>query len=293
MDPQVKTPCYAVAVRYVHDAATGEFLNIGVVLLCSERGFADARFLASFARITSAFPGAEPVLLRRVRDALVNACAAWSARQRELFAPGGDVVSLVRDAMPDEQGIALSPVIVGVTADPERTLRELFRRYVDRYVNATEVQSRDDDDIWRAFTKRVQEPSVLHKLQPRTLSSGDFPSLRVQLEHAWKNGIWHAAYPLSLDLSQRHAILSKATSLVTNLGEVRPRDHDTEVTVLVGLPGVSAPEGVRAAARDGLNLLKKRLADVARVLPETEADALADQMVRDLASEHHEEPGTS
>lgn len=295
MDPQVKVPCHAVAVRYVHDAATGEFLNIGVVLLCAARGYAGASFLSSYARITTAFPGADGVILRRVRDAIVNACAAWSARQGELFVPGGDVASLVREAMPDEQGIALSPVIVGVTADPERTQRDLFRRYVDRYTNATEVQSRDDDDIWRAFTKRVREPSVLHKLQPRSLVSGDFPSLRVQLDHAWKNGSWHAAYPLSLDLSQRHVILSKATSLVTNLGEVRPRDQDMEVTVLVGLPSESAPEAVRAAARDGFALLKKKLVDVARVLPETEADTLAEQMVNDLTTEHHEhgsEPST-
>lgn len=290
MDPRVKVPCHAVAVRYVHDATTGEFLNVGVVLRCAARGYAGASFLGSYARVTTAFPGADGVILRRVRDAVVNACAAWTARQGELFAPGGDVASLVRGAVPDEQGIALSPVIAGVTADPERTLRDLFRRYVDRYTHASEAQSRDDGDVWRAFTRRVREPSVLHKLQTRELVSGDFPSLRVRLDHAWKNGSWHAAYPLSLDLSQRHVILSKATSLVTHLGEVRPRDQDVEVTVLVGLPGESAPEGVRAAARDGLALLEKRLVDVARVLPEAEADSLAEQMVHDLTTEHEERP---
>jgi hypothetical protein len=42
MDPRVKVPCHAVAVRYVHDATTGEFLNVGVVLRCAARGGAFA-----------------------------------------------------------------------------------------------------------------------------------------------------------------------------------------------------------------------------------------------------------
>lgn len=174
-----------------------------------------------------------------------------------------------------------------VTSDPERSLGQLFRRYVERYVSAGEPQSRDDGDIWRAFTRRVREPSVLHKLQARTVASEEFPSLRIQLDHTWKNGIWHAAYPLSLDLSQRHAIVAKASSLVTSLGVVRPREQEIEVTVLVGLPDESAPEVVRAAARDGFALLRKKLADVATVLPEAEADGLAERMVRDLTAEGH------
>lgn len=287
MDSEVKVPCQAVAVRYVHDGVTKEFLNIGVVLVCPERAYAGASFLSSYGRITAAFPGADPAGMRRVRDAIVNACAVWSARKGELFPPGDDVLAMLHAAMPDEEGIAYSPMIVGVTSDPERSLGQLFRRYVERYVSASEPQSRDDGDIWRAFTRRVREPSVLHKLQARTVASEEFPSLRVQLDHTWKNGIWHAAYPLSLDLSQRHAIVAKASSLVTSLGVVRPREQEIEVTVLVGLPDESAPEVVRAAARDGFALLQKKLADVATVLPEAEADGLAERMVRDLTAERH------
>jgi hypothetical protein len=46
----VKMQCQAVAVRFVADTRTDEFLNIGVVLFCPARQYAGAKFLASWAR---------------------------------------------------------------------------------------------------------------------------------------------------------------------------------------------------------------------------------------------------
>lgn len=71
----MKHPFQAVAVRYVHDVLTGEFLNIGVVLLCPERGFAGARFLTQWSRVSAAFPNAELPLLRRIAVEIESACA--------------------------------------------------------------------------------------------------------------------------------------------------------------------------------------------------------------------------
>lgn len=289
MDFQVKVPFQAVALRYVHDVVTGESINIGIVLVCSAKGYASASFAQSFARVTGAFPTAETVLLRRVRDAVVNACAAWPPHG-ELFPTSNDVKAVVRAAFPDEEGIVLSDPIGGLTDDPNRTLLELTRRYVERHASVAEAPSRNDEDVWRAFVKHVREPGLLHRLQPRPLVSQEFQSVRLPLEHSWKNGIWHAAYPHSLDLSQPRAIVTKTMALISSIETVRPRDQDTEVTVLVGLPDASADEASRRAASDGLALLRKRMKGYATVLTEAEGETLAAQMERDLTEHADDQP---
>jgi hypothetical protein len=288
MDPQVKVTFQAIVLRYVHDVMTGGCINIGVVLVCGARRYAGAAFAQSFARVTGAFPTASPVLLRRVRDAVVNACAAWPP-DGELFPANNDAVAVVRSAFPDEAGVAMSPPIGGLTGDPERTLRELCDRYVERHVSIGEVASRNDEDVWRAFTARVSEPTVLRKLRARPLFSPEFQSVRLDLDHAWKNGTWHAAYPHSLDLSQPRVIVSKTMALISSIETVRPREQDTEVAVLVGMPGNGASEEARRAAVDGLALLQKRLRAHATVLTESQGDELAERMVHDLTHDHDAE----
>ena len=66
----MKQPFQAVAVRYVHDVLTGEFLNIGVVLLCPAAPFAGARFISQWSRVTATFPNAELPHVRRLAAAI-------------------------------------------------------------------------------------------------------------------------------------------------------------------------------------------------------------------------------
>lgn len=284
MDALVKVPFQAVAVRYVHDAGTGEFLNIGVVVLCPSKGFADARFLQSWTRVTSAFPGADLVHLRRYRDALQGACTVWMARHAELFRTEDGVTALVRGVLPNESGVELSGVISGVTADPERTTRDLFERHVGRYAAREETASRTDDDVWKLFTQRLPDPQVVRKLQARELVSPEYPSFRLPLNHSWKNGMWNAIEPLSLDTSSVPWIQQKTASILNRVDLVRPREQDTAVTLVIGLPPNGASITARRAAEDGFRLLQHRLLGKVDVVLEKDTDKIAEKMVHDIQS---------
>lgn len=78
----MKHPLTAVAIRYVHDPRTEEFLNIGFVLFCERHGLAGARFLSRWGRVTAAFAGADLPLLRRMARSSARAKIArwWCAR---------------------------------------------------------------------------------------------------------------------------------------------------------------------------------------------------------------------
>ena len=51
-----KTPYTYTVLRYVHDIATGEFLNVGVALFAPEPRFVNAVCRTNFARLKAVFP---------------------------------------------------------------------------------------------------------------------------------------------------------------------------------------------------------------------------------------------
>ena len=285
MDARLKLPFEAVAVRYVHDVRTEEFLNIGVVVLCAKHRFAGARFLPQWGRVTAAFPGADYVLLRRIARAFERRCAEWSAgaNGQQSLQPVTDIGSLLRSVMlPDDASVQLSQSISGVTADPERTLAELFTVYAGSALPKEERASRDDGDVWRDFAaRRLTNTSLLKKLQRHVLHA---PHYELPFDNAWKNGTWNVAQPVSFDLLDPRAIRDKATSWTGKLLTVKPHELDTNVYLLVGMPANDSPASVREAANDALAILEGNVSREAKVLTEDDGEKLAKKIAEDLAA---------
>lgn len=154
----MKHPFEAVAVRYVHDVLTGEFLNVGVVLLCQPTRFAGARFLSTWSRVTRTFPGADVAHLSRLAQAITAACD-------ELYAQGAEMAPqdeprdllgfLTRVITPDDSSLQLSGVIRGITDEPTRKLVELTARYAERYLPETSEQPAETNVDARASVARA------------------------------------------------------------------------------------------------------------------------------------------
>ncbi len=284
MAAEVKTPCTALIVRYVHDPRTAELLNIGVLLLCSERDYLGARFLRHWGRITTAFPDADPVHLRRIARSFERACEAWittTATQRAL-ARAEDLVAFANSVVhPDDGSITFSPLISGVTSDPARTLNELFALHVDRYVPHRTGVVRDDLDVWRSFLLKLARPEIVARIQPHTIET---PHYKHTFEHAWLNGKWNVAQPISLDLRDPDAIREKAARWTGRVITLQPKKHDTELFMLVGMPRLQRPNVIMDAANDAVEILRENLESLAVIVPESESERLAEKMLADLAS---------
>jgi hypothetical protein len=262
MANQVKVRCQAVAVRFVADTRTDEFLNIGVVLFSPVGQYAGAKFLSSWARISNAFPMSDLVHLRRLKRLFEKACEEWVARTQrpELFG-------------------AISEPISGVTANPEATLAELFHMYVGKDDDEGIVEGRDDETVWREFVK-LTTPEVVHALTRHTLRSSHYEQV---FERSWKNGAWNAAQPLSFDMRDPQSIREKALLWSSKIRELRPAENDTTVHFLVGLPHDNRPKEVRKAAQDAFDILSDTIKqDDGRVLPESKAGDLVKKIEEDL-----------
>jgi hypothetical protein len=282
VDASVKALYQAIVVRYVHDVLTGEFVNVGLVVLCPARQFVACRFLDSWTHVTATFPTADPVSLRRIATAFERACdaAQVTVRSELPFEHMDDVVRLVRGVMPfDDSAIQFSDVIGGITADPAATLCELFGRLVGRYAESAPRMARDDKDIWQKLVEKFPDRSYVRRLERRVIRG---PHLTLDLTHAWKNGMWHAVEPVSFDLVETRAILDKATKWTGRILTVRPREQDTNVILVVGMPSSDRSMDVRTAANDGLTILNQTLRGETEVVTEDQSDVVVRRIITDL-----------
>lgn len=219
---------YAV-LRYCHDIATGEFVNVGVALYAPERGFFAAKFADSLGRVRAAFPAANDISLAKTLGGVAKLLAHL---QSSLVADGHKTVSeIVHLAIPkDDSALQWTSASSGIAVNPQATLEQLYRRFVTPESGAT--SRLDDGDVWRLFAAQFDGTDVLKRLSAKTVSFG---GLSVEFQHAWKASYWECLVPISFDLGSADAIQSKAYEWVGRIATVSAGEQ-FKVTFLVAGP---------------------------------------------------------
>ena len=118
---------YAV-LRIVPRVERGEFVNAGVIVFCRELQFLDARVTLDRARVAVLFPDADLALIEEHLGAVPRICAGGDGS-----GPIGRLSQPERFhwlVAPRSTMLQVSPVHVGITDDPSRTLEELMQRMV-------------------------------------------------------------------------------------------------------------------------------------------------------------------
>ena len=202
-------PYSFVVLRYVHDIVTGEFVNVGLILLVPDERILKWRTRKTIGRIKSVFPDLD-------REAFVTAMrnvergmrsSAKQLPKEGLFGDGKGLASYAKSVVPsDDSSLQWSPVSSGLTSDPSKTFERLFERFVGRYDVVVKAR-KTDEDIWRPVRTLLTERKLDVSLE-RKVISGKTDS--IEFKHAWKNGRWHAYEPVSLDLADAEGIKDKA-----------------------------------------------------------------------------------
>ncbi len=249
-----KEPYSYVVLRYIHDILTGEFVNVGLVMVVPGRPLLLTKSRKTFGRIKSVFPDLESNAYKRAIEAINR---GMKAVQRDLKNEGflkdertaGDYA---RIALPlDDSSLQWSPVGAGLTADPERTFDQLYERFVSRYDRPAD-RRRSDDDVWRPVEAKLKERGVNIELEPKRIQgSAD----AVEFRHAWKNGRWHVYEPLSFDLADADNIKDKARRWLGHLSAVKVgTTDDVQVHFIVGRPDNSS---LVPAYRNAVEILRQ------------------------------------
>jgi hypothetical protein len=208
-----KTPFQFSVLRYIHDAFTGEFLNVGLAFYCHTPAFFKVRLLTKYSRITSAFPNADGEFYRRYITHLQGKFDQVSEKVNskqmtmEPWPPERLEELLYQVLPPDDSAIQFGMVQGGMSQEPEETFESLYQRLVEIHLQQEERGARNEAEIWSDFSKLLREQNVVRLLRPTVIHT---EKQDVEFEHAWKNGRWNALEPLSFDLINPGSIKRKA-----------------------------------------------------------------------------------
>ena len=251
----MKTAYTYTVLRYVHDTATGEFVNVGVALYARDVRYASAQCRSTYGRLSKTFPGMDGEafknLMRYIQSRLEE---KGDGIRNELSLDGlPDSVMQIAHAVlpPDDSSLQWSPAGGGLTEDPSQTLEALFDRLVTRYDERQQQERRSDEEVWRKYKHSLETRHVLGHLQSKTISVQDD---EVEFRYAWRNGLWHCLEPVSFDLSSADSIRDKAHRWLGQMSSVKDASEKFKIYLLLGEP---QSESLRPAFDRAISILGK------------------------------------
>lgn len=233
---KTKKPYNYIVLRYVHDVVTGEFVNVGILLVSPNENKVLARTRKTIGRIKSVFPDLD-------RTSFVDTMKAFDTGFRkvskivaknELFASQKDAGDYALQILPhDDSSLQWSSVGAGLTGDVEQTFERLFERFVSRY-DTSSPSRKSDEDVWRPVKAMLAERGVDLELETKVVKG---TSDSIEFSRAWKNGRWHVYEPLSFDLADADKIKDKARRWRGHLAAVAEGTSDeVHLNFLIGKP---------------------------------------------------------
>ena len=236
-----RAPYSYSVLRYIHDISTGEFVNVGVVMLSPDDRRIRFQFRKSMGRIGELFPDLSYAPFRTiirgvtkrfdaVKDAYESAIQYDSHKK--------SLKEILLSVLPkDDSGLQWSEISTGLSADADATFARLYDRYAGKYDRAKVKQGRTDDDVWRSFKKQLEARHLLPFFEEKTIRGRNDD---VKFDLAWKNSVWHCVEPVSFDLPAADSIKAKAQRCVGEIVGVSDAPERFKVYLLVAKP--SSPE---------------------------------------------------
>ncbi len=267
-----------ITLHYVHDVGTGEFANIGVVLYSPEQRFLEARFTTSYERLNAIFLKIDHLHFRALMRYLANRFDEIAADIRDgLHVPPVTALNeIVRQVLPpDDSSLQWSEQGGGLSDDPARTLGELYKRFVERYVAGAEQVSRSDDEVARPFKARLGKAS--ERLTPKRIEAKDY---QYEFRFGWQNAVWHLYEPVSFDLLSPDSIHEKAVRWYGRSAALQESPEKFKIHFLIGEPKQPGTEG---AFENALHLLRKAPGQK-QLVRENEIEGLAVHVAGEIAS---------
>lgn len=264
-------------LRYVHDAVTQEFANVGIVLYCDGSRVLKTRFTTQYRRLSGMFGATVD------GDSFRSAIRYVQSRleiiseeiQTSLF-PAGDLRAILARVLPeDASALQFQTIGGGLSRDLEESLQMLYARHVSRYADRGQSESRTDEDVWKSFKEAFETRSLTAAMTAKKISAPDY---EYEFGRAWRNGLWNLYEPVSFDLADSTTILDKANSW---LGRATTLHHSSEAHQIYLLIGAPHREGLETAFNRAQNILR-RSPDV-KLVSESEAEQFATRLAREMA----------
>jgi len=286
-EPKGSTLDYEYAlVQFRPVVSSEERVNIGLAIYAPATGQFAWRVSEHYGRLTSLFPDLQGGGYRRMVRHLIAAFqsvagSAGAAAHAQLLEPSKSLNDILNRVLPPTvSNFGCTPLRWGFTADIAERADQLFDEYVLSLEENKPRERVDDRALWEAVRKR---PSI-QKLEPKLQGDVTLSTPRFEYTFAvgWHNGHRQVAQPISLDYIYPAQMVDEANKWTGRLVELR-RENNFEMTAII----TDAPsDGASARKKYDQAIQILRLADgVRKVIPESEADALAELIKNDLQTD--------
>ena len=204
-----KKQAYSYTVlRYIHDVVSGEALNVGVVMHAPAARFLKGQTRKTIGRLKQVFPDLDREAFVRSMQAVDRGLTAIAKLPNPLFDKQTTARGHALKVLPsDDSSLQWSSTGTGLTADPDKTFKRLYKRYVVRYDLNPPRRRTTDEDVWHPVQEKLAERGINVPFKPKVVMGTQD---RIVFERAWQNGRWHAYEAVSLDLADADGIKDKA-----------------------------------------------------------------------------------
>jgi hypothetical protein len=278
-----KIPYTYSIIKYIHDPAVGESLNVGAIVLSPEAQFLDVKLDYHYERLSKTFAGFNGEQFKRTLENFASVLEEYKSEitgtlwQSSEFPK--DIRSIVSHIWPD-QGLSfqIGPILAGITPDPNTALQEIFDRMVASQYERQKRETRTDQEVWSTYHKPLIKTQAAKKLIVQVVCT---PAITLKLDHVFKNDNLHILQPVSMDYAQEASIQEKASKW---LGHAMGMEGYPDLGVLYLLLGRPQLAKHRDAYIRAKNLLHK-MRIKHEFVEEEEADIFA-QLITEYMKEH-------
>lgn len=240
-------------LRYMHDAVTQEFVNIGVLLFSAQENFLGLQVSPRYKRVSQMFDGIEPLAYRRARRSVEKAVkrASGTLGQGSLFNEvSNEITNIIAKVLPEnDASLAFSAPVQGLTDNLDGELNYLFERLVEIYAPKSKRSSRSDEDVWIEYVAAFRKRNIMPYLEKVTIPTKAFD---VKFDHAFKNERWHPIEPVSFDLTNKSYIQEKTAKWIGKAVSLATSNEVGTLYILSGKPSDPSLRIAYEAAKRGL-----------------------------------------
>ncbi|WP_444923474.1 DUF3037 domain-containing protein [Microbulbifer sp. DLAB2-AF] len=259
--------CHYAIVRFMPFVETGEFANVGILLLAPERQFFGFKLqLKRHKRITQFFddPNAKlyKATMRTINEELTRVQKHLKSAR---FSMAKDLFNEV--VRPKETIARYSEPRLVVTEDPEKQLNDLYNHYVER---AFVTQEYREKAMERAVQKILTQAQVEKYFHSRKLTAGYYSTLLPFVEGAEGRPPLRAIKPLNLAQDRPGQIFDHGAAWAAKL-KILHQHKVAPKRMLFTVEGSHSTPAQEAAFVDAVNELKNAGAEV---LSMTERDKI-------------------
>jgi hypothetical protein len=271
-------PYTFTVIRYVHDRAAGETLNVGVIVLAPDVEFIGVEVETRFERLSRVFSGFDGDVYRQTLVRLKESVSRLRPRLGELrgfTSLPSTATALIREIWPDVgSSFTTGSLLAGVSTEAmESVTSDLFRRMVTSQTPLrSDAERRSDEEVWSGtYQAPLREAKVSHRLVEHTFAGPDF---RIRFDHAFQNRRWHVVQPVTMDFVREESLQEKATRWLGTATALKDHTQLAKLHLLLGEPHL---ESHRQAYDKAKNLLHKMPVDH-ELIEERDAEAFAREL---------------